>query len=428
MALHPSVPLCRCAVVLVFLASVGIHSLSAQVFPARISDSLLSQPPYQSTGYVSTTIGSSGFRGSGVVARDRRLLYTCAHVIYERGRWASLVEFARAYHGTSDPPQSKLQAARGQFYFTTYSGSDSDRDFNLDFAVAYAPAGRDFGPAVDVLLNAGAQIRSSTTTKMILGYPAQLDRNGAQGRYFQHQTGPFQTGLQRILENYHEATGISTGPGNSGGPVFVLQNGAYVLAGILVSGGRNLMGAYILNESADGIATQALAAAGASPTPAPNPTPTPSPTPIPPRPAPTPRPSPTPRPQPSPAPDPQPTTTAVHNFATSMLPDGRGRFVRKPMRVARFPRSLVAVQLSMEVETTYAGDLDVVLRSPRGRPLWLHEADPENNAENLILSEEDLSETYAGINPNGVWVLFVRDVFPGDRAIFQSSSLVLTGW
>jgi subtilisin-like proprotein convertase family protein len=75
------------------------------------------------------------------------------------------------------------------------------------------------------------------------------------------------------------------------------------------------------------------------------------------------------------------------------------------------------------VDTPYRGDLDVFLRSPRGRVRWLSTHDGEDDQSNLILTDADISEAFLGTNPNGLWQLFLRDVFPSDRALFQSVEL-----
>jgi hypothetical protein len=70
----------RAALLAVFLVSATARAF----FPVQIAPSDLASMPYAATGYVDSRIGGRLFRGSGGVARDPRLVYTCAHVLYDR--------------------------------------------------------------------------------------------------------------------------------------------------------------------------------------------------------------------------------------------------------------------------------------------------------------------------------------------------------
>lgn len=358
-------------------------------FPEPLEAELLDQPPYSSVGYLTTALGGFEFRGSATVARDERLLYTCAHVLYEKGRWADRLEFARAWHDTEDPLSEDAVLARGYRVFTTYSGRANKRDFALDFTVAYAPAGESFGPALPVLDDATVLARSDVE-KLILGYPHTLDATRASGFSFQHQTGPFTTRLFPELGAYHYADRISTGSGNSGGPLLLDHEDKLHLGGILVSGNRHSIGVYVLDLAAHHLATNALATASAGLSL-------------------------------------EPFTATFSQSRSLTLPDGRARYARRPLAVRRMPTLTRAVSLDLNITTAAPGELDVYLRSPRGRVAWLHEADPDSSAPpNLVLTALDLTPDYAGTNPNGRWLLFMRDTVPGNRATFQAASLHIT--
>jgi hypothetical protein len=109
----------------------------AQVYPQR---GLYSQ----STGLVTARFSDGVFRGSGVIARDPRLVYSCAHVLYADGVWATSYKFHRAYHSDSPPYSSDGVSPRGFRYFTNYApyaaqyGDNSYDAFSVDFVVYYA--------------------------------------------------------------------------------------------------------------------------------------------------------------------------------------------------------------------------------------------------------------------------------------------------
>lgn len=369
------------------LTASALGPAFSQTYPQILDDSLLSQAPYRSAGVVATSYGE----GSGAVAYDPRLIYSCAHVVYDRGRWASSFRFSRAYHSEQRPRSSAYVTARGFRYFSRYAGTDRDADFALDFIIAYGTASANFGPALPVLTNADADLMSSAS-KMILGYPGEIDYTGELGSYHQRRTGPFTRAFSRAFKAYYEITQVSTGPGNSGGPVLVLKNDTYHLAGVLVSGATNMAGIYALNPSTETMASEALVAAGAN----------------------------------NPSPDPGTPTkqVVVANERSAFLPDGRGS-LRRTLPVRRQGKVTTSTTLDLEIEAEYQGDLEIWLRSPRGRVHWVTEPNGDNDAQDFTLQAEDLTPIFSDFNPNGVWTLFMADRYVQDRARFVRAALTI---
>lgn len=361
---------------------------SAQTYPEILDDNLLGQAPYSSAGVVASSYGE----GSAAVARNPQLIYSCAHVVFDRGRWAPTFRFVRAYHAQGRPRSTQYVTARGYRYFSSYSGGDSNNDFAQDFIIAYGIASSNFGPALPVLNDAAADL-SGSANKMILGYPGEIDYTGEEGSYHQRRTGPFTRRFNRVLKAYFEINTVSTGPGNSGGPVLVSNNGTYHLAGILVSGGTDSAGIYAINPAVETMATQALTAAGVS------------------------------NPEVDPAKPVQ--SIEVVNENAVLLPDGRGAAVRRGLPVRRQGKVATEVTLDLQVEAEYQGDLDIWLRSPRGRIHWLAEHDSENDESDFVLQDENLTSIFAPANPNGMWSVFLRDRFPQDRARFLRAALTI---
>lgn len=238
-------------------------SAFAQVeIPQRVDSSLLGQFPYSSVGLTDTVIGPSAYRGSASVALDPRLIFTCAHIAFESGRWADSLRFARAWNSRFDAPGSSYTTMRGYRFFATYASDatrfpDSNVTFGSDFVVGFNTS--PVGPALPVSENGVTALSSYGFEKRILGYPAERDWDGRTGDFFMHQTGPFLGGLSQVEGSYYDIEGVSTGSGNSGGPVLDSSSGTPVLSAILVAGSRAGAGVYVLGADSRTLAANALA-------------------------------------------------------------------------------------------------------------------------------------------------------------------------
>ncbi len=373
---------------------LAIPFAQAEIYPLRVSSSSLDTAPYSSAGVLFTEIAGFSWRGSAVVARDPRLLYTCAHVMYEDGSWATNIEFARRWHSSVSPSSSQVVAVRGYRHYATYAGSNNAADFALDFAIGYSTATTTFGPAVGYQEDGGPSLRSSSTPKLILGYPAYRDYDDVSGYYYQHRTGPFTAAMHQSYDSYHTLSGVSTGGGSSGGPVLAYVGGQYSLAGILVSGSSSSIGVHGLNAASSTMAKNVLAYLGVSSAAT---TTTPS-----------------------------GATKTVANTSALLLPDGAAAYSSRSLAVSGLPASTTATAFSLRIDTTYRGDLDVYLRSPSGRVYWVNKHSLTASALNLVLNNANYTSTFAGSNPNGTWQVYMRDYYRGDRASFKSTSLTIT--
>jgi hypothetical protein len=368
------------------------------IYPRQVAASQLSQPPYASTGFVSTAIGDGYFRGSGAVVQDQSLLYTCAHVVYDKGMWADAVVFHRAWHSRSEPSDIDGVVARGYHYVSGYADTPSfPYGFDLDFAVAYVLSGRSFGePLSWYPAEAGAAtgaITNAAAEKLIVGYPADLDFNKQEGFYYQHVTGPFTGSFRQLSGPWYEMDGVSTGSGNSGGPVLVKDSLGYGVAGILISADTETFaaGIYVLDASAELAAKQALDAAKAS----------------------------------APAGF---QTYSTQSKRPRKLKDGRTKFTKVTLRVPkrRVLPFTTEVRLDLDVAAEYRGDLDIFLRSPRGRTFSIAAANPENSAGNLMVTNRDISGPFIGDHPAGRWQIFLRDYFRGYASRFRGARLQIS--
>jgi hypothetical protein len=359
-------------------------------YPKRVDGSVLNVAPYDSVGFVTSSFGKKQFSGSGAVAKDERLLYCCAHVVYENGRWADSVSFARSYNNISRPPA--LNYARGFRILEGYAANKYNDYFDYDFSVAYKGAAGSFGPALDIASDPENSLTTTDHEKMILGYPAYLDYDAGYDRYdpgyyYLHQTGPFNHafeadtydfGYTPYLFPYLVTEGVTTGPGNSGGPVLVEEGGDWKLAGILISGSYTGIGIYTLNSASEAAAADVLGLSldGIS-------------------------------------------RTASMRKAVK-LKDASRKYRSVNFKFSGMPPETTKVVLHMSVTTANPAEMDAFLRSPSGRnyPVVL-------SGSGHI--EMDLSGPFAsGGSDTGLWTLFIRDALPGVAIALQSAGLTLT--
>lgn len=365
--------------ILLFLL-VSAAPLAAQIV---YSKRMQVQP---STGMIESKLLRDWYRGSGAVARDPRLIFSCAHVFYENGIWANDYVFHRNYHRRAYPKVRDGIKLRGIRYFSSYTsnvadfGSDSNQAFASDFTVLYGNS--NFGTPVGWFSNGAAALRSGAP-KQIVGYPAEIDFTGAPGFCYQHSTGSFTRSAYRVRGSFFEFDNVSTGPGNSGGPVFVREaaTGKDLLAGMLVSGSRRTAGVVALDGATDALAAEALGL--------------------------------------------EPQTQTFQNNQSFVLVDGGDSYARRDFPVFGFSGPVESIRFSVSFSTSHRGDLEVYLRSPGGKIAWIRRVS-RDSARNLLIRDLNLDKVFKGVPANGTWRLYLRDAVTGDIASFQSASLRIT--
>lgn len=383
--------LSRAALSVTFIAAcMAAPGASAQMYPQRVNATDLESAPYNSTGLLFTEVSGYDYRGSAAVVRDSRLLYSCAHVLYDAGIWATGGEFARAWNSSTSPSSSQTVGIRGFRYYAPYSGGNRAADFALDFAICYRSANTSFGPALPWLTNGSNALADSSIPKLILGYPARRDYDRARGYYYQHRTGDFTRAMRQSKNSYYTLSGISTGPGNSGGPVLASIDGAYTFAGVLVSGSSNSIGVHGLNKAANAMAASTLAdfSAGSNN---------------------------------------DAISKTVKNTQELQLPDASTLYSYRDLIVSGLGTTSQTTKFSLLIETPFRGDLDVYLRSPNGRVRWVHKHTVSAAGRDLVVSKANYNSTFAGSDPNGAWRVFMRDYYRGDRATFKKAVLIASG-
>ena len=411
-----------CLPVLILISLLAFDHVLAQSYPLRVSQlfpesDLQNEHPYCSVGFVGANIGGKPYEGSAAIAVDKRLIFTCAHVLYEKGRWADIVGFTRAADSRTRPSDDGTVFVRGLYKYAGYSGlKKRGYDFELDFAVAFTTREGKFGDDQHVLrLNDGSGSDpygswrlSNGTYKTVLGYPSYLDYNFTSGYYYMHQTGGEETGyftdgIFKEYDSYYETQTAFTGPGNSGGPLLVWDGDEYLLAGILVSGFSYyrgyygygaVAGFYILDGYSRNLAQEALDDSDGSGK-----------------------------------------IVGSTTFESPLvlrkgplsLPDGAFRYAPLKISFSRLPRYTTKVLLDLDIDAEQPSDVDVLVRSPKGRVYVLASSDPALPDKSFKLDDHDISGAFLAADPNGRWQISVRDAEPnGDPVVVNSASLTVT--
>lgn len=339
-----------------------------------------------STGYLESRVRGVWYRGSGVIARDPKLVYSCCHLFYENGVWATEYEFYPGYHGPNPPATGGGISPRGFHYFSNYaaradaSNGESEMSFASDFTVLFGL--EPFGPAV-AWWRDGAAALTSSRAKRIVGYPEEIEFSRAPGFSYQHATDWFRKSAWQTYGDYFSFDGVSTGGGNSGGPIFVEDDAANPksLAGILVSGSASTAGVYALNPSSNSMASAALGI--------------------------------------------ESVTRIFGNSESVRIADGGATPVLRETTVSGFAEEITDLKFSVSITTPRRGDLKVWLRSPSGRIRWISKPSA-NEVGNLTIRNEVLTRNFRGDAPNGVWSLRIRDTKQVNRATFNNFSLAIT--
>lgn len=184
-----------------------------------------------SVGYLEAKISgqSAPYRAGGVVAYDDRLVFTCASVLYDQGRWSTTQAFWPGLDSDSRPGRftiSEKVEARGYKRFASYArtvdskGLLSKEAHTLDFAILYSP--EPFGRAIKASFG-GKEIKGSAR-KILIGYPESLRSSKEKGFYYQWSTPTFTKPAKLVWKANYVMEDVSSGPGIRGGAVVSNNN------------------------------------------------------------------------------------------------------------------------------------------------------------------------------------------------------------
>lgn len=264
-------PLRAVLAVLLAASAALAQTYTASQIPA--GNSAYDSAPYTFTGLIVVP----GFgTGSGAVVRHPRVVFSCAHVVFNKSAvdpWLSNVNWYRAWE-SGNLPSGGGQVLRGYYRYTGYAAAaqrqqNSSESFSMDFVVHYAFESTGGGGYAGWWNDGVSQLKSSSRTKMITGYPAGLYPGGNSGKYLMHRTGPFTRAFSTVYNDYLMVDEVSAGPGNSGGPTWVSDGSDYYYAGVLISGlsrrlaqGDDVAGVYGVDASSTELIELSITAAG----------------------------------------------------------------------------------------------------------------------------------------------------------------------
>jgi hypothetical protein len=376
----------------------GVHGQNSQ--PVEETGGFL---PYEVTGLLITEAGE----GSGAIVEHPRVVVSCAHVVFDDRLWSAAAGwthenfFYRGWNGEGFPTEETGRRLRGYVKWNSYAsmvlrrGGDSPQAFREDFVVYYSL--RDlFEGGLPVRAARAVPALRSWTDKIISGYPGGLYEIGDPLEYRLHSTGIFDDALGVESGRYLGADGPSTGPGNSGGPVWVREGGDWKLGGVLVSGSERALGDKFDSIGVVGLDTQAnrlfdaavrLGRAAVE--------------------------------------ERVPESYAAGGSFPKEIPDGD--FNGVVVRVQAFPagRRVEDVSLSLKISHPMVWeDVQILLRGPGGKTVVVADRPAETSSGVFEISSRRI-EGFQNTQANGEWRVIVRDFYRQDTGSIESVSLEL---
>jgi subtilisin-like proprotein convertase family protein len=377
---------------LVLAGSLAADAKPKTATPVKINPLLLHTEPYRYNGAVLT----DQFRGSGFSAWNNHTFFSAAHVLFEAGAWADPPTWYPLAN-SDELDEATAIPSRGYYRWTDYAalaGANLPRQsaFGRDVILAFAFEKLISGKPAALNLKGKQDLRKNARS-LITGYPADnvyLDQS-IEG-YFMHVTGPVVTPYLPFSGNALTTTLVSTGHGNSGGPVWTKDAKArWTASGVLVGGLPSESVVYTFSNDTNALlrsVTPVLLPQIDKPTVIGNV---------------------------------GSFSTFFPFYKTVAIPDGRHSWTnfRIPVKTFADESSVKKLALSLDIRTKHQGDLQVILQAPGGYQALVHNEEGAGK-NNLIIISRDFSEAFAGIDPNGTWFLRVQDRLVGDIATLRS--------
>lgn len=371
---------------------------SKTTFPVKVDADELLEGPYRFNGAV--TLGD--VRGSGFCAWNRRTFFSAAHVVFSENVWDEPPVWNWLANSATLNEKSAVQS-RGYFRWTEYaelaadglSGDAFSKDVILGFAFKDLMSGR---PA-KLNLKGSDDLRKPKMS-LITGYPAEIDYTGKPvNGFLLHETGPAVAPYKSYSGRALTTTLVSTGPGNSGGPVWMKnpKNNNWDAAGVLVGGLPSETVVYAFSDDVNSLLRAVT-------------------------------------PVIQPVIEPQKYSGAVSAssrffpyYRVQKIPDGVHKWTTFKIPVNGFEddSTVEKVSISLEIRTAHRGDLQVLLEGPDGLQTLIHN-EQGGSKDNLIIKNRDVSEAFSGIDPSDTWYLRVQDRLKGDTATLKSIVLEIT--
>lgn len=381
----------------ILLCAGAIHS-SADTkteIPVKVGQSQTGDAPYRFNGVVQ----AGDTRGSGFYAWNKRTFFSAAHVVYSSNSWDEPPVWYPRVNADKLDEKSGIQS-RGYYRWTNYAdlvaNGSAKASYGRDVILGFAFKKIGTGSPAAINTDGVTDLKKNIKT-LITGYPESIDYNGKEtGGYFLHKTGPVVRPYLPYSGNALTTTLVSTGPGNSGGPVWT-RNGdkGWVASGVLVGGKPSETIVYAFSKDIKAMlyaATPVL------------------------------------------KPDIEDPVSLGPVGVSSMffpyhlpnnrpvkIPDGVLKWTTFRIGAHGFQNGseVESVKVSLNISTKHRGDLLVVLEGPGGAQAPLHDEQGAGK-NNLVLKNVDVSESFTGVDPNNTWFLRVQDRLTGDVATLNS--------
>lgn len=365
--------------------------------PVKVPKYLTGEAPYRYNGVVLTDVA----RGSGFCAWDQKTFFSAAHVVFDEGSWGAPPFWVRKQNA-EELDVDRAILSRGYYRWIEYgeiaANPGSDTAFRKDVILGYAFQNLISTKPAKINLDGGQDLRKKTKS-LITGYPAEnayLEED-IEG-YFLHKTGPAVTPYQKYSGKALISTLVTTGPGNSGGPVWTLDKKKnWIASGVLVGGLPSESVIYGFSSDINSLTravTPVIKKKKGRPTAADG------------------------------------VTASSFFFPHNeeiRLPDGATKWTSIRFGVSKFETGALAtkVKLSLDIRTAHRGDLQVLLEGPGGYQAVIHNEGGAGK-DNLIANDIDFTEDFADIEANGFWYLRVRDRLKGDVSVLKSAVLEIS--
>lgn len=375
--------------------------------PVRVSDAKLSKDPYRFNGVVTT--GEA--RGSGFCAWNKRTFFSAAHVVLdmedeENVKWDVPPKWNPQVNSLKLPLKKAIQS-RGYYRWADYldivnsSAVNSDKAFGRDVILGFAFRDLIRGTPAKLNLNGSSDLRRPVT-KLMTGYPAEVayTSNTLKG-YFLHETGPAKSIYSILSGSAMETTLISSGGGNSGGPIWTKSDkDGWTAAGVVVGGLPSETINYAFSSETNTLLRAVAPIVKKS------------------------------GPQSIRSKELSASSVYYSSNKKIRLPDGVHKWTDVPFTVNHFENesTVTAVRVAVKVKTSHRGDLQIMLTGPGGFNTIVHN-EQGAGARDLIIAYRDVftdvSEDFEGIPVNGRWALRFQDRLKGDICTIESAVLEL---
>ncbi len=365
--------------------------------PVKVPKYLTGEAPYRYNGVVLTEAA----RGSGFCAWNQKTFFSAAHVVFGEETWEA-PPFWIPKQNAEEADVDRAILSRGYYRWIEYGdlaiNPGSDTAFRKDVILGYAFENLIRNKPAKLNLNGEQDLRKKTKS-LITGYPAKnAYLNEDIEGYFLHKTGPTVTPYQKYSGKALLSTLVTTGPGNSGGPIWTQdKKKQWVAAGVLVGGLPSETVVYGFSSDVNSL-TRAVAPVIK-----------------------------TKKGEPIASNGVTASSFFFPHNEEIRLPDGATKWTSVRFGVNKFDTGLVVskVKLSLDIRTAHRGDLQIALEAPGGYQVVVHNEGGANKP-NFIIKDVDFTEAFADIEANGYWYLRVRDRLKGDICTLKSAVLEIS--